>query len=139
MRTVTGDTQLGGHHLPAGTSVVYSPYLLHRHPGLYERPLDFDPGRWLPGRAQAIHRDAFIPFAIGARKCIGDTFAMTEATLALATITARWHLHPLPLPHVRPATLRPKNLHMRAAERTPHHPRDTALTTPPTGDVPEVQ
>jgi cytochrome P450 len=120
MRTVTADTRLGGHQLPAGTSVVYSPYLLHHHPGLFERPGVFDPDRWLPDRAQAIHRDAFIPFATGARKCIGDNFAMTEATIALATITARWHLHPRPSQRVRPAavtTLRPKNLHMRATER----------------------
>jgi pentalenene oxygenase len=133
MRTVTADTQLGGHHLPAGTSVVYSPYLLHRHPSLFERPNAFDPDRWLPDRAQAIHRDAFIPFATGARKCIGDTFAMTEATIALATITARWHLDPLSGQRVRPAavaTLRPKNLHMRATKRTPGRGGETTPAAP---------
>ncbi len=120
-RTVTADTQLNQHHLPAGTTIVYSPYLLHRHPELYERPHHFDPDRWLPDRAQSISRDAFIPFAAGARKCIGDTFALTEATLALAAITARWHLHPLPGQQVRPApvaTLRPKNLRLRAEDRS---------------------
>jgi cytochrome P450 len=120
MRTVTADTELGEYHLPAGTSVVYSPYLLHRHPGLFEYPQVFDPDRWLPERAQAVQRDAFIPFATGARKCIGDNFAMTEATIALATITARWRLAHVTSQRVRPAavtTLRPKNLHLRATAR----------------------
>jgi cytochrome P450 len=140
MRTVTADTELGGHHLPAGTSVVYSPYLLHRHPALFERPGVFDPDRWLPDRAKAIPRDAFIPFATGARKCIGDNFAMTEATIALATITARWHLDPVPRQRVRPAavtTLRPKNLHMRVSERTPGHSGEATPAVPLAGEKSE--
>jgi cytochrome P450 len=120
MRTVTADTKLDGHHLPAGTTVVYSPYLLHRHPGLFENPERFDPDRWLPARARDLQRDAFVPFGGGARKCIGDTFAMTEATLALAMITARWRMELVPGQRVRPTpvvTLRPKNLRLRAALR----------------------
>lgn len=57
----------------------------------------------------------------GARKCIGDTFAMTEAILALATITARWSLKHLPGHHqTRPilgVTLRPRELRMQATPR----------------------
>jgi cytochrome P450 len=73
-------------------------------------------------RHTAIPRDAYIPFSSGARKCAGDTFALTHATLILATITARWHLQPLPDHHVRPTpavALRPRELRMRAAARTP--------------------
>jgi cytochrome P450 len=67
-----------------------------------------------------------IPFGAGARKCIGDTFALTEATLALATITTHWHLQTLPDQQIRPAlaaALRPKKLHMRTtARRSTHTP-----------------
>ncbi|HSZ29668.1 MAG TPA: cytochrome P450, partial [Pseudonocardiaceae bacterium] len=119
-RMVTADTDLGGHHLPAGTIIVYSPYLLHHHPDLYERPDRFDPDRWLPEAAQVIPRHAYIPFGGGARKCIGDTFGFTEATLALATITTRWHLQPLSGQQIRPAlaiALVPKGLRLRTIAR----------------------
>ncbi|MEU5304531.1 cytochrome P450 [Streptomyces noursei] len=42
-------------------------------------PETFDPDRWNSPRLPP-PRHAVIPFAAGARKCIGDTYAMTEAT-----------------------------------------------------------
>ncbi|MGK5529747.1 cytochrome P450 [Streptomyces sp. URMC 129] len=125
-RTVTAENPLGEHPLPAGTAVVYSPYLIHHRPDLYDDPEIFDPDRWDPKRPQP-PRHAVIPFAAGARKCIGDTFAITEATLALATITARWCLEHQPGHQSRPTAgtvLRPRELRMRAT------PRTTAHTTP---------
>ncbi|AZS75444.1 cytochrome P450 [Streptomyces lydicus] len=119
-RTVTHDTHLGGHPLPAGASLAYSPYLIHHRPDLYNDPETFDPDRWDPKRPQP-PRHAFIPFATGARKCIGDTFAMAEATLALATITARWRLKHLPGHHrTRPvpgASIGPGELRMQPTPR----------------------
>lgn len=119
-RTVTADTSLGGHALPAGTTVAYSPHVIHHRPDLYENPEAFDPERWNPDRPQP-PRHAFIPFAGGARKCVGDTFGMTETVLALASITARWSLrHPPGHPEVRPvlgAALRPRELRMRVTSR----------------------
>ncbi|MHB6911833.1 cytochrome P450 [Streptomyces sp. DB-54] len=119
-RSVTEDTRLGRHLLPAGTSLVYSPYLIHHRPDLYADPETFDPDRWDPERPQP-PRSAFIPFAIGARKCIGDTFATTEATLARADITARWSLKYLPgRDRTRPilgASLGTGELRMRATPR----------------------
>ncbi|QRX96699.1 cytochrome P450 [Streptomyces noursei] len=94
-RTVTHDTHLGRRPLPAGTGIVYSPYLIHHRPGRYPDPETFAPDRWDPEHPQP-PRNRFIPFATGARKCIGDTFATTEAVLSLATITARWSLKHLP-------------------------------------------
>lgn len=119
-RTTTTDAELGGLPIPAGTTVVYSPYLVHRRPDLYPDPEVFDPDRWSAERAKAIPRGGYIPFAAGARKCIGDTFAMTEATLMLATIAARWHLEPIPGQQVRPAlgpVMSPRGLRMRVTSR----------------------
>lgn len=121
-RATTTDTCLGGHAIPAGSVVFYSPYLLHHLPDPFPDPDRFDPDRWADGGGAPPPRDAFIPFAGGARKCIGDTFASTEATLALATLAARWRLRLLPGRHVHPARavlLHPRGLWMRATSRTP--------------------
>jgi pentalenene oxygenase len=119
-RTASTDTSLGGHPIPAGTILVWSPYLIHHLPDVYPDPDRFDPDRWTEGHPAPPPREAFIPFAAGARKCIGDTFARTEATLALATLASRWRLQLLPGQRVRPSrsvVLYPRGLRMRATRR----------------------
>ncbi|MFD7625532.1 cytochrome P450 [Streptomyces sp. NPDC059851] len=95
MRRTTQEVSLGGFTVPAGTEVAFSLYALHRDPALYEDPDSFDPDRWLPDRRKA-PREAFVPFGAGTRRCIGDAFAWTEATIVLATVLARWQLRPAP-------------------------------------------
>lgn len=46
MRVTTTDTTLASHPIPVGTTVVFSPYLIHHRPDLYPDPDRFDPGRW---------------------------------------------------------------------------------------------
>ncbi|MFB7516793.1 cytochrome P450 [Streptomyces sp. NPDC056144] len=94
-RTVTADTELGGYALPAGTSVAYSAYIVHHRPDLHPDPEAFTPDRWDPALPQP-PRHAYLPFAAGARKCVGDVFSMIETTLALATIASRWRLAHVP-------------------------------------------
>ncbi len=118
-RTVTADTQLGGQPLPAGTPILFSPYLIHRRPDVYPDPGAFDPDRW-PSAGGGRTRGTYLPFGGGARICIGERFALTEAVLALAAITARWQLHPVPGSRVRvPAivVMRPSGLRMRVRPR----------------------
>ncbi|MGI5404658.1 cytochrome P450 [Streptomyces sp. CA-135486] len=101
-RMVTVETELAGQRLKPGASVLYSPYLLGRNPGLFPDPDRFDPDRWLPERAASVPRGAMVPFGGGSRKCIGDVFGQAEATLALAAISSRWQLRPVPGTTVRP-------------------------------------
>ncbi|MFE9438722.1 cytochrome P450 [Streptomyces sp. NPDC006602] len=127
-RITTKDTTLAGHRLPRGTTVLYSPYLLHHDPASFPDPERFLPERWLPGRAIADPHGAMLPFSAGNRKCIGDTFAWAEATLALATIAGRWRLRHLPghAERLRPAaTLGPRSLVMTCEPRA-HAPAGTA-------------
>ncbi|ARF52804.1 cytochrome P450 [Streptomyces gilvosporeus] len=96
MRRTTEPVELGGVVLPTATEVAFSPYALHRDPRTYVEADRFDPDRWLPQRQQeaGIAREDFIPFGAGNRKCIGDQFMYTEATIALATLLAQWQLVP---------------------------------------------
>ncbi|MVU76625.1 cytochrome P450 [Nocardia sp. ET3-3] len=119
-RTVGEDTELGGRSLTAGTTVLYSAFTIQHRADLYPDPERFDPDRWLTAKPSA--RTGFLAFADGARKCVGEDFAMTEMTLALATIAARWRLRTAPGSDPRPArsaTLQPRRLRMRVNAAMP--------------------
>jgi cytochrome P450 len=75
----------GGVPVPARTVVLIAPWVLHRHRQLWPQPDIFDPSRFLPA-APLPDRFAYLPFGIGPRVCIGAQFALTEATLVLATL-----------------------------------------------------
>jgi cytochrome P450 len=85
-RLLKKDLAVDGYRAEAGTVAVVSFYAMHRDPKLWNDPLTFDPDRFLPERSQGRSRWQYLPFGGGPRSCIGDHFAMLEATLALATI-----------------------------------------------------
>jgi cytochrome P450 len=86
MRTPTRDIAVDGYRVDAKTIAMVSFYAMHRDPALWDHPLSFDPDRFLPERSKGRSRWQYLPFGGGPRSCIGDHFAMLEATLALATI-----------------------------------------------------
>ncbi len=110
-RDMANADEVGGYTLPAGSSLLFSPYVTHRLPEFWPEPARFDPERFAPGASEGRHRYAYLPFIHGPRQCIGNTFALMEAQLVLATMAQRYHLRPQPGVEVRPeaqATLRPK-------------------------------
>lgn len=118
-RTVSADTVLGGHPIPVGATLVYSPYLIHHRDDVYDQPERFDPDRW---SGVSPHPTTFVPFGGGARKCIGDQFGVLEATLTVATIVNRWTMASADRRPVRPVaalTLKPRQLRIRMASRAP--------------------
>ncbi|MEV5510672.1 cytochrome P450 [Streptomyces orinoci] len=119
-RTVTRETMLAGHRLPAGATLLFSPYVLHHRPDLHPEPERFRPERWLPGGTDRRARAAFLPFGAGPTRCIGESFALTETTVALTTIASHWQLRPLPGHLVHAAArsvLAPRTLPMRLVRR----------------------
>lgn len=120
-RTVERSDTLGRYKLERGALVVIAPYLLHRHRQLWDRPDVFDPARFLPEARSAIPRFSYLPFGVGHRTCIGASFALQEATIALSAIIQRFDLALMPDTAVWPVqsvTLRPAHgLPMRVASR----------------------
>jgi len=113
-RAVT-DIDLGGYRIPAGADVFFSPYAVHQDPANFADPNVFDPDRWLPERAHAISRHSYLPFGAGVRKCIGESFAYVEMTIALAVLAARWTMRSAARKPVRPvagSTYKPSDSHM---------------------------
>src|SRR5207249_2060431 len=121
-RRVIQDYAIDGVHLPAGSLVLVSPYLLHRDPRYYAEPQRFAPERWTPDAAALRPQFSYIPFSAGPRSCLGEHLAWMEMLLVLATIAQRWRLQLLPgyplqlLPLI---ALRPRyGMRMRAEART---------------------
>jgi cytochrome P450 len=125
-RVSLGPDELAGQHIRAGTLIVISPYVLHRHAALWEAPDRFDPGRFLPDQRARIDRYAYMPFGAGARACIGQVFALQEAMLAVARIVAEFDIEVVPGHVVTPlhrVTLRPRDgLPVRLHRRPAHAP-----------------
>jgi cytochrome P450 len=91
-RQAIADDEIDGYRIPAGSVVTVSQYVTHRRPDLWEEPERFDPSRFSPERSSSRHRFAYFPFGGGARRCIGNDFAMMEAQLILATLASRYRL-----------------------------------------------
>jgi cytochrome P450 len=115
MRRSLEDIDWGDWRIPAGATVLFSPYALHHDADRYPDPTRIDPDRWLPERGADLPRGAFLPFSIGPRGCIGESFALAELNVALAILVSRWRLRLAPGAVVRPvgsAAVRPEPLPM---------------------------
>ncbi|MBL8134620.1 MAG: cytochrome P450 [Anaerolineae bacterium] len=91
-RQAIRDTSIGGYAVPAGTAITVLNYRTHRSPKYWESPDQFQPERFSPEREGQIEKYAYVPFGGGPRICIGNSFAMMEARLMLATIAQRYRL-----------------------------------------------
>ncbi len=89
-RAIAAD-RVGPVAVSGGDVVMISPWVLHRHVGLWKDPDTFNPSRFV-GRDPAAHRFAYMPFGAGPRVCVGAQFALTEAGLVLAMLVHRFSL-----------------------------------------------
>jgi cytochrome P450 len=111
-RETVEDCEIGGYHVPVGTQLVMSQWVMHRDPRYYERAGEFHPERWVDGSVEELPPYAYFPFGGGPRLCIGRSFAKMEAVLLLATIAQKFRLRLAQDRPVEPQpsiTLRPRN------------------------------
>lgn len=125
-RESTEPFELEGHRFPAGAWFWVLPWTMHRDPRFFTDPLEFKPLRWENSFAKTLPRGAYIPFGTGPRICIGNQFALMEATLLLATVARRFSLRAVaePVVEAEPSiTLRFKRgIRMTAVARRPVSP-----------------
>ncbi len=107
--------------IEAGVTVLIMPWTLHRHELYWDKPRAYMPERFLPENRGSIGRFQFLPFGAGPRVCIGATFALQEAVIALAVLMHRFRFdmtdqtNPWP---VQKLTTQPQNgLPMRVTPR----------------------
>lgn len=99
--------EFAGTRVPAGATLLFSPYLTHRLPELWPDPLRFDPARWDPARP-GYRRPApheFLPFGAGPHRCVGAAFATTELAVLLDRIAQRTTLRLEPATDMTPVSL----------------------------------
>ncbi|MCU0830086.1 MAG: cytochrome P450 [Rhizobiaceae bacterium] len=72
------------------TTVLIMPWTLHRHVTLWDNPRAFVPSRFWPENRDKLDRFQYLPFGAGPRICIGATFALQEAVIALALMLKRF-------------------------------------------------
>jgi cytochrome P450 len=111
-RTSIAPCNIGGYDIPVGTTVLMSQWVMHRDARYFDDPDSFRPERWLDGLAERLPAGAYLPFGDGPRRCIGQGFALLEASLVIATIAQRFRLRVVPGHPVVPeplVTLRPRH------------------------------
>lgn len=80
-----------GHRVRPGEMVVFSQYVTHRLPRLWADPDRFWPERWdrdRPGYRRPSSYE-YLPFGVGARRCLGSNLARAEITATLARLLQR--------------------------------------------------
>jgi len=110
-RTAIEDHEIAGYTVPRGSGVSFAQWTVHRDPRWYDAPEEFRPERWDGDLLKRIPRFAYFPFGGGPRQCIGNSFALMEAALTLATIAQQYRFRLVPGHAVVPLasiTLRPR-------------------------------
>ncbi len=106
-RTAIGPDSLAGQSIAAGTHVLLSTWILHRHAAYWDQPGSFRPERFFGEAEKKVARFTYLPFGAGPRVCLGSSFATMEMVIVLAILLRKyrfeWAGGPQPYPVTNPA------------------------------------
>uniref|UniRef100_A0A162B039 Cytochrome P450 n=1 Tax=Daucus carota subsp. sativus TaxID=79200 RepID=A0A162B039_DAUCS len=94
-RCPTETSVVGGYTVPKGARVFINVWSIHRDPSIWERPLEFDPERFLNDKWDHSGKNfSYFPFGSGRRICAGITMAERMFLLSLASLvhSFNWNL-----------------------------------------------
>jgi cytochrome P450 len=89
-RTSYASDRLGDYQLPPNSALIISPYVTHRNPAYWDNPEVFDPERFEAHRVGERRSDAYYPFGLGQRLCIGSSLSLLEQQLILAMVAQKY-------------------------------------------------
>lgn len=90
------DTIIKGIRFPKGCGVSIPSYVLHRDPGFWDNPLEFNPDNFSPEAKEKRDPFAFLPFGVGPRQCIGMRLALLELKIGLLQVMQRFKFERAP-------------------------------------------
>jgi cytochrome P450 len=111
-RLAEEEHEIAGYAVFPRYGMATAQWVVHRDPRWFDAPLEFRPERWESGLARQLPRFAYFPFGGGPRQCIGNTFALMEASVVLATIGQKFRFELVPGQKAEPfasITMRPKS------------------------------
>src|SRR5579863_7505051 len=111
-RLAAEEHEIAGYPVHVGYGVAFAQWVVQRDARWFDAPLEFRPERWENGLAKQLPRFAYFPFGGGPRECIGNTFALMEASVVLATGGQNYRFPLVPGHRVTPLasiTLRPRD------------------------------
>lgn len=82
--------ELAGETLPAGTQMLVLLHALHHHPDYWDDPWEITPERWTSTEPRVPY--SYVPFLLGARKCMGRDMAEQHILLVLASVIRRFDI-----------------------------------------------
>uniref|UniRef100_A0A8D0C9B6 Cytochrome P450 family 2 subfamily R member 1 n=2 Tax=Salvator merianae TaxID=96440 RepID=A0A8D0C9B6_SALMN len=99
------NTVVRGYSIPQGTTVITNLYSVHFDEKYWNNPEVFCPERFLDSSGQFVKKEAFVPFSLGRRHCVGEQLARMEMFLFFTSLLQRFHLH---FPSTLTPNLKPK-------------------------------
>ena len=88
--TATADTEVNGYTIPKDAFVVANTFACHTSEKHWDDPDTFKPERWLDDQNKIIKHEAFMPFSIGRRVCLGESLAKTELFIFAVTFLQKF-------------------------------------------------
>jgi acyl-CoA synthetase (AMP-forming)/AMP-acid ligase II/cytochrome P450/acyl carrier protein len=82
-REAARDTSFQGYDIHKGDIMLTSPYVIHRNPEYWQDPEDFRPDRFYKNDFPS---NAYVPFGLGERHCVGRWMALYEIVMVAATL-----------------------------------------------------
>ena len=91
VRVARQDDKLpSGVAITGGSKIYLSPYITQRNPRYFVDPEIFNPERFGEEARRSRPKFTYFPFGGGPRQCIGESFALMEGALLIATIASRF-------------------------------------------------